>query len=261
SSIVVGNAAVGIGGGSVAGFERTGGSVSLVACSASGDLASASEYDDVAQHVATSIAGPNSGDMTAMMDVVLIGSGDLPLGMSIDADGDVGGAWGGITYNFDITCRDGQGTILATCNSRTQIADVAVDWGGALTLPGFTTSMARHGDWSMIDLQEPSVKLAGNGSFSFDSTIVNPQTRTSTAYHFDYDAAYMAVFIDKTSRLATAGEVQYDITAENTADGQAPRSFAIHADVTFNGDGTATAVLDDTYRYSIDLTTGRVAKL
>jgi hypothetical protein len=231
----------------------------LVACSSSGDAASRSEYDDVAQNVATSAAAPNGGDMNAMMDVVLIGSGDLPLGMALDADGHVGGAWGGITYDFAITCRDGEGTILAGCTTKTQIADVKVDWSGTLDLPGFTTTMNRHGDWSMINLQEPSVKLAGNGSFSYDSTIANAQT--PTAYHFDYDAAYMSVFIDKNARLATAGEIQYEITAEKTADGQPPRTFSIHADVTFNGNGTATAVLDDTYRYSINLKTGAVLEI
>ena len=228
----------------------------LVACSSSsGDPASSAEYDDVAQNVGTSAAAPNGGDMNAMMDVVLIGSGDLPLGMVLAANGHVAGDWGGISYDFEITCRDGQGTILSTCNTRTQIADVKVDWTGTLDLPGFTTSMDRHGDWSMINLQEPSVKLAGNGSFSYDSTIHDAQ------YHLDYDAAYMSVFIDKNSRLATAGEIQYEITAQKTVDGESPRTFQIHADVTFNGNGTATAVLDDTYRYSLDLTTGAVVKL
>jgi len=234
----------------------------LLACSSSsGDAASSVEYDDVAQNVGTSAAAPNGGDMNAMMDVVLIGSGDLPLGMVLAANGHVAGDWGGISYDFEITCRDGQGTILSTCNTRTQIADVKVDWGGTLSLPSFTTSMDRHGDWSMMNLQEPSVKLAGNGSFSYDSQITNPQTQKSAAYHFDYDAAYMSVFIDKASRLATAGEIQYEITAQKTADGEAPKTFQVHADVTFNGDGTATAVLDDTYRYSINLTTGAVIKL
>ena len=220
----------------------------LVACSSSGDAASSADYDDVAQNVGTSAAAPNGGDMNAMMDVVLIGSGDLPLGMTIADNGHVAGAWGGITYDFEIVCRDGQGTTLASCTSRTQIADVKVDWSGTLALPTFTTSLKRHGDWSMMNLQDPSVKLAGNSSFSFDEP----------AYHFDYDAAYMSVFIDKNTRLATAGEIQYDITARKTSPA---KTFQIHADVTFDGNGTATAVLDDSYRYSINLTTGAVIKL
>ena len=175
----------------------------LVACSSSGDAASSADYDDVAQNVGTSVAAPNGGDMNAMMDVVLIGSGDLPLGMAVADNGHVSGDWGGITYDFEVVCRDGQGTTLASCTTRTQIADVKVDWGGTLTLPSFMASMTRHGDWSMMNLQEQSVKLAGNSSFTFDLP----------AYHFDYEAAYMSVFIDKDSRLATAGEIQYDITA------------------------------------------------
>ncbi len=228
----------------------------LVACSTSSTSPEGTEYDDVARNVAATTASPSGGDVQAMADVVLIASGNIPLGFTLGAGGSVEGSYLGVHYHLAVTCRDGQGTTLSACNSTTQLADVQLDWDGALSVPRLSTSMVRHGDWSLMNLQEPSVKLAGNGSFSFDSSITNPRTSATAAYHLDYDAAYMSVFIDKASRIATAGEIQYDISATKRVTGQADRSFTVHADLTFEGDGTATLLLDGSRRYALDLTTG-----
>ncbi|MEO8551704.1 MAG: hypothetical protein ABI678_17125 [Kofleriaceae bacterium] len=233
----------------------------LVACSSSGGTASDADYDDVAQNVGTSTAARNGGDVNAMVDVVLLASGDIPLGFTLGANGQANGSVLGIDFDFQVVCRNGQGTILATCNPSTQLANVKVDWGGTLDLPNFTTTMDRHGEWSLMNLQEPSVKLAGNGSFSYDSTITNAVSNATAAYHLDYDAAYMAVWIDKATRLPTAGEIQYDIAASKSVDGQQTRSFEVNADIQFNGNGTATIVLDGIHHYTLSLATGVVIKL
>jgi len=233
----------------------------LVACGSSGGAASDADYDDVAQNVATSTADKTGGDVNAMLDVVLLASGDIPLGFTVGANGQANGSVLGVDFDFQVVCRNGQGAILVTCNPSTQLADVKVDWGGTLSLPNFTTTMDRHGDWSLMNLQDSSVKLAGNGAFSYDSMITNVATSTTSAYHLDYDAAYMAVWIDKTTRLPTAGEIQYDITATKSVNGQQTGSFEVNADVQFNGDGTATIVLDGGHRYTLNLTTGSSLKL
>ncbi|MEO8841775.1 MAG: hypothetical protein ABI591_13720 [Kofleriaceae bacterium] len=241
-------------------------SLPLAACTSdtsgtsSSDITTA-EYDDVAQNVGTTAASPSGGDVAVMADVALVASGTLPLGFTLGANGSVTGSFLGITYDFSVTCSDAQGTHLPTCGSATQLADVKLDWSGALQLPNFSTTMDRHGDWSLMNLEDPSVKLAGNGTFSFDSSISNPNTTVTTAYHFDYAAAYTAVFIDKTTKLATAGEIQYDISASKMVTGAPDRTFALSADVTFNGDGTATIDLDGMHHYKLDLTTHAVIKI
>ena len=238
----------------------------LVACtsnsngSTSSDI-SADEYDDIAQNVGTSTASQSGGDVTAMSDVALIASGTLPLGFALSADGSVNGTFLGITYDFSLTCSDAQGTNLPTCGSATQLADVKVDWSGALQLPNFSTTMDRHGVWSLMNLQDPTVKLAGTGTFSYDSSITNPATTVTAAYHFDDDASYAAVLVDKQTKLATAGEIQYDISASKTVTGQAARTFSLNADITFNGDGSATIVLDGAHHYKLNLTTSVVIKI
>ncbi|MFT3699007.1 MAG: hypothetical protein QM831_38030 [Kofleriaceae bacterium] len=232
----------------------------LAACSSSSDTVSSNDYDDVAQNVATASSSDNGGDVQAMGDVVLVASGSMPLGLTISANGQVSGIIGGISYDFSLMCRDSSGASQTNCNSQSDLADVKLDWSGSLNLPNFSTSMERHGDWSMMDLQEPSVKLAGNGNFSFDSSITNPNTNTTAAYHFDYEAAYMSVFIDKNTALATSGEIDYAINANKTING-AETSFSVDATINFNGDGTATITLDGTHHYKLDLTTHVVIKV
>jgi hypothetical protein len=219
------------------------------------------EYDDVAQNVGTATASPSGGDVHAMNNVVLIAGGTLPLGFSQSTEGMISGTFLGISYELSVTCRDAWNNTLPVCNGDTQLADLVVDWSGSLAVPNFSTMMDRHGDWSLMNVQHSSVKLAGTGSFSFDSSITSPSTSVTAAYHFDYDAAYMSVFIDKTTELATAGEIQYDITASKTVTGQPERIFAISADVTFDGDETATIALDNMHHYTLNLVTDVVIKI
>ncbi len=234
----------------------------LAACGAGGasdSTVTKAEYDDVAQNVGTSTAAKNGGgDVNAMANVVVIAGGTLPLGFTAGSAGEVSGSVLGIEYDFQLVCRNGDGATLAVCNTTADLADVTTSWGGSLALPGLTTTMDRQGHWSLANVQEPSVKLAGNGTFSYDSSITNPVTNDIAAYHFDYDAAYMSVFIDKATRLPTAGEIEYDIQATKTVTGQPDRFFSIAADVHFNGDGTASIELDGQFDYTLDLSTGVV---
>ena len=225
--------------------------------SSSDSTVTRTEYDDVAQNVGSSTAS-NGGDVRAMADVTVMAGGTLPLGFTAGPGGEVSGSLLGIDYDFRLVCRNGDGSTLPVCNTTAELADVSISWGGSLALPNFTTTMDRHGQWSLANIQEASVKLAGNGTFSYDSSITNPATNITAGYHFDYDAAYIRVFIDKASRLATAGEIQYDIRARESITGQADRLFSIAADVRFNGDGTAILELDGTHDYLLDLTTGVV---
>ncbi len=225
--------------------------------SSSDSTVTRTEYDDVAHSVGTSTAS-NGGDVKAMADVVVMAGGTLPLGYTAATGGEVSGSLLGIDYNFKLVCRTRDGATLPVCNTTADLADVSIAWGGTLALPNFTTTMDRDGQWSLANIQEPSVKLAGNGTFSYDSSITNPTTAITNAYHFDYDAAYMSVFIDKASRLATAGEIEYDIQVAQSVTSEADRLFSVAADVHFHGDGTASLALDGTYDYTLDLTTGVV---
>jgi hypothetical protein len=240
-------------------------SVSLLACTSSAPSDSTvtrSEYDDVAQSVGTTVASKSGGgDMGAMADVIVMAGGTLPLGFTAGTGGEVSGSRAGIAYDFQLQCRSGDGAPMPVCNTNADLARVSISWGGTLALPNLSTTMDRQGQWSLSNIQEPSVKLAGNGTFAYDSTITSSSTNVAAAYHLDYAAAYMSVFIDKASRLATAGEIQYDIQATKAVTGQGARFFSVAADIHFNGDATATLVLDGSHDYTLELRSGVVTSV
>ncbi len=43
-------------------------------------------------------------------------------------------------------------------------------WSGNLTIPDFTASVTRNGDWTITGLQTGTATFGGTGSFTFAST-------------------------------------------------------------------------------------------
>jgi hypothetical protein len=224
----------------------------------SGDI-TREEYDDLARSVGSSTAS-GGGDAGAMADVVVIASGDLPFGFTVDLDGHVTGDIGGLSYDFSLTCRDLTDLILPECDATTDRADVELAWSGQLDLPNFSSSVTREGSWSVIDLQSDVATFNGDGSFAYHATITAPETQSTVDYALDYAAAYDDVLIETDSLVAVGGTIHYDIAAEKQVDVETTRSFSVSADVTIHADGTATLLLDGTYEYTLDLATGAVAR-
>ena len=216
------------------------------------------EYDAAAQSVGSSTAsGGGGGDTGAMADVVAIAKGDMPLGFTVDASGNITGSHLGVTYSYTLTCKDAAGTTLAVCGSTTDSANATLMWSGMLSLPNFTTSVTRDGSWSIAGLQSATAQFDGTGTFTYDSAIANPDA----SYHFAYDATYDAVLVDTSTELATGGTIHYAIDATRSANGSDEQSFSLDADVTINGNSSATIVLDGSHEYTLNLMTGVVVRV
>lgn len=234
--------------------------IALGACSSNndGNGVTQAEYDDVAQQVGNSAApSGGGGDVGAMIDLVVIAKGDLPLGFTAGANGTISGAHGGLTYSYTLTCKDAQGNTLTACNSSTDSAMASLMWSGTLALPGFSASLSRSGNWSIIGLQTAKAQFDGSGTFTATTSITNAANVT-TAYHFDYSGDYHAVMIDTATQQADAGTITYQIDANKDVNGSDVQSFSIAADITINSDGTASIVLDGSHDYTENLSTGVV---
>ncbi len=237
----------------------------FAACTSSNDSSSnitQDEYDDVAQSVGRSTTTTSGGgEVGAMADVVVIATGTLPLGFSLDANGKIDGSHLGVDYSYQVTCKDASGMTLATCTSLTDSASVSLSWSGNLTLPEFSSSVSRDGTWMVSGLQSSTASFGGGGTFMYNAMITNPARNTAVAYALTYDATYDAVLVNTTSKLAVGGSIHYDIDATRDAGGSDTQTFSLSADVTFNADSTATIVLDGTHTYSLNLTTGVVVSV
>ena len=220
------------------------------------------EYDDVARSVASSAAtGGGGGDVGAMTDTAMIATGTMPLGFTLDVSGSIKGTHLGVTYSYMLTCKDVNGTVLPVCTALTDNANASLSWQGSLTLPNFSASVDRTGNWTLTGLQTAQATFNGDAMFSYDAMIDNPVRNTTVGYHFDDTATYDAIVVNTGSHLAVGGQINYDITASKDVNGTTTRSFSLSAQVTINADSTATIVLDGTHHYTLNLSTGVVVTI
>ncbi|MCW5808965.1 MAG: hypothetical protein KIT31_41820 [Deltaproteobacteria bacterium] len=222
---------------------------------------SVDDYDDTAQAIASSTVHEGSGDFVAMADATDIALGIVPLGFTVDSNGQLRGNRFGITFTYRVSCEDAQGTALPLCGELTDRASVDFGWAGTLASPHLDAGVTREGSWTIAGLRGRVATFDGDGTFHVDATL-RPILRPGVTerFTFDADSSYSAVAVDTGSRAIVGGAATYDLTARRivtgSGDGDLDRTFELHAALAFSGDGTATLVLDGEHTYSIDLSTG-----
>jgi len=120
------------------------------------------------------------------------------------------------------------------------------------------------GTWTITGLQSPTATLDGDSSFSLDTSLMSIfHQGVTSAFTLDATAAYDAITISTADREVTGGKATFDLKTHRTVTGtdmgahDVDKTVDIHADLTFNGDGTATLVLDGTHTFTINLKSGR----
>jgi hypothetical protein len=256
--------------------------LSLTACASSPSSttpATAADYDDVAQTIASSTmtgsggtgsGGSNlgAGDAIAIRDAVSLARGVLPFGFLRDGDQHhFHGDRMGLGNAFTITCKDAAGAVQTACDKTTDSATVELKMTGSLMTPNFTAAIDREGTWTITGLTTATATLDGSASFSLDTSIksIFHQGVTSTLM-FENTAAYKAITVTTADREITGGSASFEVKAHRTVTGTAngsndvDKSFDVHAELTFNADHTATLVLDDMHTFTIDLSTGHCGR-
>jgi hypothetical protein len=243
--------------------------LATAACSSSSSKPTMEEYDDTAQAIAsttsTNNGGNTSGDVASMADTVSLSLGVLPPGISLMGDGHFHGSRLGVDYNYALTCKSAAG-VTGLCGTTTDQATVTIAWSGNLTSTAVDASVTRSGSWTITGLQGDTATFAGDSSFMFDATLRSIFRPGVTAtYNFDTSASYDAVKISTQQRQVIAGAAAFDITAHHTVTGSGSNnvdaSFEVHADIAFKADHTADLTLDGSQHYSLNLTTGLVARV
>lgn len=239
--------------------------LTFVACSSS-DEPTREEYDDTAQAIASSTStGSGGGDVASMSDSVTISLGTLPLGISLQANGEFQGSRAGLDYSYRVTCKNAAGTTLTACNATTNEAAVDVTWAGSLASPSLDASVSRDGSWQVTGLQGDTATFSGDSSFSFDATLRSVfRPGVTVAYSFDANASYNAVLISTQDRQAIGGSAELSLDVKKLVSGtnnDVDKSFEIDAQLTFQADRTASLVLDGDQRYTINLQTGAVVRV
>ena len=238
----------------------------IAACSSPSNQATPEQYDDTAQAIATTTAtGGGGGDVASMADSVSIALGTLPLGFSLQGDGQIQGTRLGVDYSYTITCKSLAG-VVGVCGPTTDQATVDVAWSGSLLSQNLDAAVMRDGSWTVTGLSTDTATFSGDSTFSFDATLRSIFRPDVTAtYAFDASASYDAVRIATQERQVIDGMASFDLSAHSTVTGagssNVDATFDVHAEITFHADHTAALVLDGSRRYSIDLATGLVVRV
>ncbi len=233
--------------------------MAMGACSSSGgDTPTHSDYDEVAQSMSPVIVR----DMDSNQTAIRVTRGDLPLWLSFQTDGTVGGKDGGLQWSISLTCYDSAGNEQASCGDTTDRADMAVNVSGSLTLGGWDGSLDAHRHWTFASLTSDTVNANGDTRVQASSTFESMSKQVMRSFETNYDGSYNLSIPRDDPALAT-GEAHGMVVADRQGsgpNGDASAHFEITVNVTLDGSGIATVTLDGNATYQVNLHTGEVTR-
>lgn len=234
-------------------------------CSSDDDKPTAEDYDDTAQAIGSTVATSGSGgDVGSMSDSVALSLGVMPLGLTLDLNGNVAGNRLGLDYSYTATCKDAAGAALARCDATTDEAQIDVAWSGSLDTSNVDAEVTRDGSWKITGLQGDTATLTGDSSFSLDTQLTSIfRPGATTSFSFDASATYN-VQVSTDDHAMVGGSAKLDVSAHRKVTGTSndvDKTFNIDAEVTFSAASTADLVLDGSQHYTIDLNTGLVVRV
>ena len=219
----------------------------LAACSDDEDKAasmSAADYDEVATTMGALVADETRGEPNAYGGAVLLAQGEIPTSFQVTGGIAVGELLG-LDYSFSVVCRDGAGDEV-DCGDDAVTAHVVVSWSGDWSSDNVVASSDFDGDWTLTGVDEAVIVLDGDADASaeVELTRANGDVRT---WSIDYSATYDQVGVDRDSRRAISGTVDYALDIHRAYDGSGDdvsEHFSVDAQASFQADGTAMLVLD-----------------
>ena len=239
--------------------------LALAGCPKDNSAMTAEDYDDVAVAMGSLIANSSGGEMGSVTDSIELSQGS---GSSLKAVTGVSAheviIRAGLTYEYFVDCLDTAGATQTACDpATTNSASIAVNWRGDLAVPRYSASITRTGEWTLTGLQTAEAELNGTGSFDLVSHFEALNRPVTKDLSLSYNAEYSAVKVDLATKLVTSGSITYEIQGSRNVErplGNRAGEFSLDAEVTFDGAGNATLVLDTSRSYTINLTTGAVAQ-
>lgn len=239
--------------------------LALAACADDGGASAtpptAAEYDDAATTTGALVADPNGGEVTAMNQAYLIARGQAPLFLTVGASGDVFGSQWGLSFSYQVTCKDAGGAVIA-CGPASDSAHVVASWSGSWDGTWLDADTAWDADWELTGLSGDAWTLSGSSTVSWSASWDNPNTGAHRAWSVEAEATADGLVFSASGRRPVGGAASYAL--EITSEGEGPRGdghghLAIAADVTFSDHG-ATLTLDGSHSYALDVATGGTSR-
>jgi len=208
-----------------------------------------SEYDDVAQMLASSIRSDvGGGQHGALDDAWALAHGTLPTGFAVDRLGWFSGHHGTAAYAYQLSCADAAGHTLPACDATTDRAMVLAAWSGGTHAVAYDHQFNRGAVWLFEHLQSGAGTINGVSNLMANATfgvIGTPAVYTLTTV---FDERYL---LDTVAHEVFAADLTGDLAV--TRNGE---RFAISALIELDRDATSAAiVLDDEQVLDVKLDT------
>lgn len=234
--------------------------LAVTGCGEKSDEPTQQDYNDVASSVGALVAG-GGGELTSVKDSVGTATGEIPFGFTSNGGGQIEGERGGLRFLYEVECTDADGVTMDACDSTTDSASLLVEWSGNYVGDFWQFEIARTGEWSVTGLQGDVAVFSGDGTFDVSSASQSLDGQDSRSFQLSFAGSY-DISWDLAAQRVIEGSIAYDVHAERHADGaegEVDAVFDIEAEITFDGTGTATLVLDGHHSYNLDLATGAVS--
>jgi hypothetical protein len=196
------------------------------------------EYDDVAQLLASSIRpDAGGGQHGAIDDALALAYGALPAGFSVDKFGWVSGRHGDATYLYRVTCADTFGRALPACNSTTDRATVVAAWYGGTSVVAYDQRFNRVALYQLEHLQSGAGTITGSSELVSDAMFGSMGAPITYKVRTGLDEHYL---LDNVSRQVFAADLTGDLGG--TRNGE---TLAMAALITLDRDATTAVIVLD----------------
>lgn len=217
----------------------------------------ARDNDELAQILGAHVRG----EFAIMLAAAEISESRLPEGFALTGDGTGTGTVGSMTYNFTYWCNDGTTAhTVVPCDGLAHHSHVQMTMQGSQSVGSMAMDqLARQVDWEIRDLTLDKARFRGPDQAALHTTVTT--NGEATSYALKLTAVYEKVRFMPAAAFPTFGTIDFNVNADRTR-GEDHRVFNATAQLVYGSSGVPTTLtIDGANQYTIDLTTGDVAKL
>jgi hypothetical protein len=233
-----------------------------VGCDDGHDQPTNEDYDDLAAAFAPLVANDLSS-RGSMSVAAAMARGAAPAWLSFDASGRARGGLGELSWSVDIQCEDAGGLALAVCDATTDTARAEAAVAGSLNIPFVSASLDASGSWLLEGIQSQRVRAKGAADIDASTQLTSPFRPAQRALQLTASCDYDVVFSLDEPELARGGgsarvEAHHTWTAP---EGNSDANFLVDVEVSLDGSGGASLVIDGDAHYELNLQNGTVVRI
>lgn len=220
------------------------------------------DYDELANVIGAHVRG----EFAIMLAAAQISESQFPAGFTatgVNAEGRTTGEGvrDGMSFAFAFHCTDGSAAqTVVPCDGAAHHSHITLAMNGSLAVGSLAMDqVAREVDWEIRDLTLDKARFRGPDQASLSTSITTEGV--AATYTVNFGATYEQVRFMPNAVIPTFGTIDFTLNAERVRAGDR-RVFNATAQLVYGASGVPTTLtIDGVLNYSINLTTGAVAKL